>query len=573
MPKKMYVGVDNFTQRTLPSAYTQLEYIETDGASHIDTGITPDQNTRIDMDFEILSTTVNPSVLFGVRTSSGGTPYFGVVYLGTYLRFDYGTAQKTLTPSSLTSRVNLSVNKNVFSFGSSSVTNTENTFTCGNTMFLFSYSNGGTQNSPVKARLYSCQIYDNGTLVRDYIPAESSGGVIGLYDAVSGGFSRNGGSGAFTAGPTYKGVARQVKKGYFGVDDVARKIKKGYIGVGGVARPFFTGGELTYYGTATALSTAVADLAATTVGDYALFAGGTTSSGNSNAQTTTYAYNKALTKSTPTALGSARADHAATTIGSYALFAGGQKSSYYKTCEVYNDSLTRSSATSLSVAVYGLNATTIGSYALFAGGRSSDGYENTVNVYNTSLTKSTATSLSTARMDFAAASVGDYALFAGGLKSTSWSSGVVTTVDAYNSSLTKSAPTVLSNARGALTATTVGDYALIGGGYKSSGAVTTVDVYNESLTRSTATALTKGGRFNAATTLGEYAIFGGGADGSSVFSAVDAYDTSLTKTNTFTLNTARFLLAAATVGNYALFAGGRDFGGTPYNVVDAYIVD
>ena len=61
-------------------------------------------------------------------------------------------------------------------------------------------------------------------------------------------------------------VARKVKKMYVGVDGVARKVKKGYIGVGGVARPFFSGGELAYYGTATALGNARSQLAATTVG-------------------------------------------------------------------------------------------------------------------------------------------------------------------------------------------------------------------------------------------------------------------------------------------------------------------
>lgn len=44
------------------------------------------------------------------------------------------------------------------------------------------------------------------------------------------------------------GKARKVKKIYAGVGGVARKVKKGYIGVGGVARPFFSGGELTYFG-------------------------------------------------------------------------------------------------------------------------------------------------------------------------------------------------------------------------------------------------------------------------------------------------------------------------------------
>ena len=69
-------------------------------------------------------------------------------------------------------------------------------------------------------------------------------------------------------------VARKIKKGYIGVNNVARKIKKAYIGIGGVARPCWSGGELAYYGTITALSKARCDLAATSVGNYALFGGG-----------------------------------------------------------------------------------------------------------------------------------------------------------------------------------------------------------------------------------------------------------------------------------------------------------
>ena len=74
------------------------------------------------------------------------------------------------------------------------------------------------------------------------------------------------------------GKARQVKKWYFGVDSKARKVKKGYIGIGSVARPFMSGGELAYYGTITALSQARRYLAGASVGNYALFAGGSSDS-------------------------------------------------------------------------------------------------------------------------------------------------------------------------------------------------------------------------------------------------------------------------------------------------------
>ena len=50
-------------------------------------------------------------------------------------------------------------------------------------------------------RIYSCQLYDNGTLVRDFVPCVNPYGEVGLYDKVTGGFFGNGGSGNLIAGP------------------------------------------------------------------------------------------------------------------------------------------------------------------------------------------------------------------------------------------------------------------------------------------------------------------------------------------------------------------------------------
>ena len=120
------------------------------------------------------------------------------------------------------------------------------------------------------------------------------------------------------------GVARKIKKWYFGVDGKARKVKKGYIGVGGVARPFMSDEELAYYGTITALSVARYDLVGASVGNYALFAGGSSGfSSSSDTYPTVDAYNSSLVRSTPTALSVARDNLAGTSVGNYALFAGG----------------------------------------------------------------------------------------------------------------------------------------------------------------------------------------------------------------------------------------------------------
>ena len=110
-------------------------------------------------------------------------------------------------------------------------------------------------------------------------------------------------------------VARKITSAYVGVNNIARKITKGYVGVGGIARQFWPGGVLTYYGTATPLSQGRSSLAATTVGNYALFGGG-------GSDSVVDAYNIGLIRSTPTQLSESRSNLAATTVGNYALFGG-----------------------------------------------------------------------------------------------------------------------------------------------------------------------------------------------------------------------------------------------------------
>ena len=67
-----------------------------------------------------------------------------------------------------------------------------------NHMYLF-YRNlvGGK----AKMTLYSCKIYDDGVLVRDFIPcSRKSDGLIGLYDTVTKEFYTNAGTGEFIGG-------------------------------------------------------------------------------------------------------------------------------------------------------------------------------------------------------------------------------------------------------------------------------------------------------------------------------------------------------------------------------------
>lgn len=365
----------------------------------------------------------------------------------------------------------------------------------------------------------------------------------------------------------------------------ARKIKKAYIGIGGVARPCWSGGELTYYGKITNLMAPREDLAATTVGNYAIFGSGYSCT---NDASTNYwdAYSSSLSRILLESLYDyAVSNYAAATVGNYALFTGGyyyQSNSETNKAGGYDSSLTIVTAPNLEKR-QNHGAATVGNYALFCGGgyQASYSYATQKNgaAYNASLTSSSV-SISTAKENMGATSVGNHAIFAGGYTSNT-SSTATAAVDAIDTSLTSSRLEDLSQKRGNLAATSVGDYAIIAGGsYQDElffNPTALVEVYDSSLVRTVISPLSVARMYLEATTVGKYALFAGGIAGTTGLrlDVVDVYDTSLTKTIMTPLCKGRRWLAATSVGDYALFGGGEYISnGDTYSAweVDAYTI-
>ena len=364
--------------------------------------------------------------------------------------------------------------------------------------------------------------------------------------------------------------AKKVTKAYIGASNLARKVIKGYIGVDGVAKQFFEApSSISYYKALSNLSDTKYRGGATTVGNYAIFAGGDGTSSTNNLIVDYYT--SSLVKGTAPELSKQRKQVGAVTIGDYALFAGGESgSSTTNTVETYSSSLTKGTATELSAYVYELATTTIGNYALIGGGyHSTESYRGKVDTYTSTLVKGTATNLSTARFYLGATTVGKYALFGGGTTVSGSPNGISAVVDTYTSTLTKGTATGLSVARAWVKATSVGDYALFGGGETGGTSNTnvkyaTVDTYTSSLVKGTATDFSETKVNSAATTVGNYALFGGG------YNTVEAYDKNLLHSLPGNLSVSRNYLAATSIGKYALFGGGYSSNGTRYATVNAY---
>ena len=172
---------------------------------------------------------------------------------------------------------------------------------------------------------------------------------------------------------------------------------------------------------ANSASTHLKGHAATTVGNYAVFGGGHGGMAASDDDSTTVvcAFTEELTETLPAELSKDRWGVAATTVGDYALFGGGKWNDGFATVDAYDSNLTKVAVAQLSVARGELSATTLGGFALFGGGSQTiydEEMTTTVDVYDEDLTHIVRDDLkqSVAVKVYAAATIGNYALFAGG---------------------------------------------------------------------------------------------------------------------------------------------------------------
>ncbi len=296
-------------------------------------------------------------------------------------------------------------------------------------------------------------------------------------------------------------------------------------------------------------------LAATTVGNKALFAGG------AGGGDVVDIYNTDTDTWSTARLSQPRRQLSATTVGNKAMFAGG--GNYSDVVDIYNvDTDTWSTAT-LSQARNSLAATTVGNKAVFAGG-SAPGASDVVDIYDADTdTWSTAT-LSVGRSNLVATTVGNKAMFAGG-------GSYIDVVDIYNADTDMWSTATLSQGRSDMSATTLGNKAFFAGGYFSGGHSDVVDIYDADTDTWFTATLSQARDDMASTTVGNKALFAGGA--AQQFSdVVDIYDADTNTWYTETLSQARYELAATRVGNMAIFAGGLADNGVYSNVVDIYTI-
>jgi hypothetical protein len=187
-----------------------------------------------------------------------------------------------------------------------------------------------------------------------------------------------------------------------------------------------------HWSTAT-LSQARGDATAAVVGDLAIFAGGASGStpgipSYSILSDVVDIYDASTGGWSTAALSEARAGIAATTVGQRVLFAGGQVGfGATETVDIFDAASHQWSTAQLSQVRTRIAATAVGSKAMFAGGEEND----TVDIYDANTSAWSTAKLSQARVVDAAVTLGSRAIFAGGVTGVVASYVPTNTVDTF----------------------------------------------------------------------------------------------------------------------------------------------
>lgn len=218
------ITVPHQSTSPLPDGYTQLEYIQSSGTQYIDTGVKPNQDTRVLAEVSGFPNTKYSQAVFGSRkstTSSDSFTFLSAEDIQSY-RSDYASNRATVGSSiSYNDVFTIDKDGNVLVLNHEHVvTNPTATFTSVHNLFLFACNtNGSSSLITTGTSIYYCKIYDDSTLIRNYIPCKNPSNVVGLYDTVNGQFYANAGSGTFVSGEVAAPMPDPSKDAYLWYED------------------------------------------------------------------------------------------------------------------------------------------------------------------------------------------------------------------------------------------------------------------------------------------------------------------------------------------------------------------
>ena len=182
-----------------PVAPVALTYLDAPRCSYIDTGFKPNEKTRVVLDVTVRG---NKEYWFGAWNTSYNTGAYAVCNDGSGIYSGFGNSGGGSPPVIANGRHTIDFDGGVVKVdGNVHTDRSGQVFQVNYNLYLFAQNRKGVATphaDQTTIRLHACQIYDNGTLVRDYVPVRF-GGTVCLYDRCTKSCSYNAGSGTFAS--------------------------------------------------------------------------------------------------------------------------------------------------------------------------------------------------------------------------------------------------------------------------------------------------------------------------------------------------------------------------------------
>lgn len=183
-------------------SYLPVEYLESTGTQWIDTGIVPTKNIKIDIDLQLTSI-ISAKYVFG--SWAPDKQYY--LYISDN-KWQWGWSSEyknTTTTDQNRHNFILASNGTISSITLDGnvigTTTTTSQYPGPNFSIFGGRGQSNIVNTDLTQKIYSCKIFENNVLVRDFIPVLDPDGTPCMYDKVTKTFFYNQGTGDFIAGP------------------------------------------------------------------------------------------------------------------------------------------------------------------------------------------------------------------------------------------------------------------------------------------------------------------------------------------------------------------------------------
>ena len=196
----------------VPRGYQQVEYIESSGTQYIDTGYKPNEDTGVLTTYQFSEVSTLQQRVYGVHgddadnesvsythyiNGSGGMSYAYKDGTGNWIVTGTNAATTKMTFKENVDQRYISMNGAANTPIQGKITRTSKY----NLMIMTGVEPDGSINQYGKLKLYEFNIYEDGNLIRQYVPCyRTSDNEIGLYETKEKKFYTNKGTGTFTKG-------------------------------------------------------------------------------------------------------------------------------------------------------------------------------------------------------------------------------------------------------------------------------------------------------------------------------------------------------------------------------------